>query len=543
MQSRANGLTPPASVLKRLNWPLLATLLFLAGCGGGGGGGTGFQSAPAAPAIPQDPIAPQEPATSPSESQGNAPVLSGVAMKGRIQGGIVNAYGIESLAGHFRLGTTPLAGPTRTSAEGRYRLELTLSALEPSNSADSPLVIELTADDLTTMVCDLPSGCTSEEGELLAFGDPMSLPPGFRLYAALPRIGSGEINVHLTPLTHMAYRWAEQQPDGLNPDNIRAGHQKFSELFDLPQDLLALRPLDISQIQGELARQELDQAALEYALLSAAFLSLADQGPERNLNQVLESSAQAFAAAAMQPVGGKLLDSEDIKTRLNRSAASIARSLSEELQSSPPPSGPGSVSKLVAQLEAIGMKRAPQADSDRPVQEVLEAPRITYYPFSRQLRLREEVTLNINANGSSPLGYQWRKNGVPIEGARGQHFTIAAFTQEHEGSYDCIVSNAAGSVVSPAATLTLARGALTLAWTAPSQRQDGTPLALSDIQGYQLLYGTMRDQLDQHIEIEGGHNTQYRFEHLPSDTYHFGIIAIDRAGLASPLSEVIDVQL
>jgi hypothetical protein len=64
------------------------------------------------------------------------------------------------------------------------------------------------------------------------------------------------------------------------------------------------------------------------------------------------------------------------------------------------------------------------------------------------------VTLSVVA-GSSPIQYQWRKNGSPINGATASSlvFTNAAATDS--GNYDVEVSNSHGSTISPALTFSV----------------------------------------------------------------------------------------
>ena len=61
---------------------------------------------------------------------------------------------------------------------------------------------------------------------------------------------------------------------------------------------------------------------------------------------------------------------------------------------------------------------------------------------------------------STPLTFQWRKNGVNIPGATGSSYLINNAGPADEGSYDVVVSNACSSQTSPPAVITLATFAL-----------------------------------------------------------------------------------
>jgi pectate lyase/pectin methylesterase-like acyl-CoA thioesterase len=66
-----------------------------------------------------------------------------------------------------------------------------------------------------------------------------------------------------------------------------------------------------------------------------------------------------------------------------------------------------------------------------------------------------QAQFTVTAEGSSPLGFQWRKDGVAIPGATNDTFTIAAATAGDAGNYAVTVTNVAGAVTSDPATLTV----------------------------------------------------------------------------------------
>jgi|GEM_PF-1864945 len=60
----------------------------------------------------------------------------------------------------------------------------------------------------------------------------------------------------------------------------------------------------------------------------------------------------------------------------------------------------------------------------------------------------EELTLRVNADGEGQLSYQWKKDGVAIDGA-----TDLSYTVTQQGQYTVVVTGACGSVESSAAAL------------------------------------------------------------------------------------------
>ena len=91
------------------------------------------------------------------------------------------------------------------------------------------------------------------------------------------------------------------------------------------------------------------------------------------------------------------------------------------------------------------------------------APFITTQPVSLTVAEGQPVTLSVTALGSTPLLYQWKKNGVDIPGATTATLTFATATLAANGNYSVVVSNATGSVTSSAVTLTVLANALPVA--------------------------------------------------------------------------------
>ena len=83
---------------------------------------------------------------------------------------------------------------------------------------------------------------------------------------------------------------------------------------------------------------------------------------------------------------------------------------------------------------------------------------ITVHPDPQLLIVPEQsATFTVTATGSS-LMYQWQKDGVDIAtGANSATYTIDMVAESDEGEYRCVVSNAANSVTSTAASLTVCK--------------------------------------------------------------------------------------
>ncbi|MCC6233925.1 MAG: immunoglobulin domain-containing protein, partial [Verrucomicrobiales bacterium] len=80
-------------------------------------------------------------------------------------------------------------------------------------------------------------------------------------------------------------------------------------------------------------------------------------------------------------------------------------------------------------------------------------PSIVVHPQSQTAAPEASIVLTVGANGSGPLSYQWRRNGVAIPGATGVSLNLPRLTEVDFGTYDVVVSNAAGSSTSDPASL------------------------------------------------------------------------------------------
>lgn len=83
-------------------------------------------------------------------------------------------------------------------------------------------------------------------------------------------------------------------------------------------------------------------------------------------------------------------------------------------------------------------------------------PSITSQPASQSATVGQTATFSVAASGSSPLRYQWRKNGMDILGATFSTYTTSPATMQDSGAqFTVVVSNRAGSTTSNAATITV----------------------------------------------------------------------------------------
>jgi Concanavalin A-like lectin/glucanases superfamily/Immunoglobulin domain/Immunoglobulin I-set domain len=111
----------------------------------------------------------------------------------------------------------------------------------------------------------------------------------------------------------------------------------------------------------------------------------------------------------------------------------------------------------------------------------------------------DTLTLSVDAGGTPPLSYQWRKDGTPIPGATSSIFVQANVGAGDSGNYDVVISNAQGSVTSQQANV--------------SVQPLSQPLISQDPQGRTLYPGGL---LNLNVQASGG-GLSYQWQKNGSD--------------------------
>jgi uncharacterized repeat protein (TIGR01451 family) len=86
---------------------------------------------------------------------------------------------------------------------------------------------------------------------------------------------------------------------------------------------------------------------------------------------------------------------------------------------------------------------------------VISPPTISTQPVSISPNLGASASLSVTATGGAPYTYQWQKGGTDVTGATAATLSFATLSSTDAGSYTVVVINAAGSVTSNAAILTV----------------------------------------------------------------------------------------
>src|SRR4030066_2141479 len=148
-------------------------------------------------------------------------------------------------------------------------------------------------------------------------------------------------------------------------------------------------------------------------------------------------------------------------------------------------------------------------------------PTITGQPSSATKTVGESVTFSVEASGTAPLNYQWRKNGANIFGAKSSSYTIPSVAIGDAGSYDVVVSNAYGSETSNAAILTVNKITPTITWSNPDDIVYETALSATQLNATASVPGSFLFTPAAGTVLNAGSGQDLRVDFTPSDTDNY----------------------
>ena len=527
---------------------IFALSSMLAACGSGGGESTSGSAA-------QGSVAEVSSVAQP----GKQISIQGGAIKGVIENGIVRIFSIESEAGLFRKSPTPLGDAERTDANGQFNISI------PADTTNA-IVVEITADSDTRMTCDVVNGCgVNESGSPIAFGEKFSLNSDFILEAAYSGLQDQKaLTLYVTPLTHLAVTYAKENIDGLSEDNIGVAYSLVESTLNLSPGSLQLPPPDLTKLD---AYESLSGDELQYAIMSASFLAMVNMPDWKTVDEVINSAANRFAQSGTLPGENGGVVSEVTLDDLFYQASDIASDLQMHVDNEQIivelVSVESSTEMYYQEVSSLYVDEVnpPETNESVAVTSPGESGQsggvvegsigggsasqplaISSHPGSVVVNVNGAAELSVVVDGSGAIRYQWRKDGIELEGQNGSTLKFDSVLKADAGVYDVLVSNDSGQIPSLAATLTVEDVAYTalLNWSIPVKRQDGSPLALGDIAGYVVAYGTEPENLSSQLLVDGAQSTSYPFENLdPSKTYYFKIATVDINSVQGEYSPVV----
>jgi hypothetical protein len=115
-----------------------------------------------------------------------------------------------------------------------------------------------------------------------------------------------------------------------------------------------------------------------------------------------------------------------------------------------------------------------------PAEVIVHVPiTIVQQPVESRVIEGETATFTVEAQGTEPIEYQWRFNSVEIEGGTGPVLTIPNASKANEGSYQVVMKNPAGTLVSEEIKVTVVQPVTILAQPKGATRLFGQALTLS----------------------------------------------------------------
>lgn len=87
--------------------------------------------------------------------------------------------------------------------------------------------------------------------------------------------------------------------------------------------------------------------------------------------------------------------------------------------------------------------------------EDVPPPAIAEQPSSQSSSDGENLTLAVQATGQGPFEYQWKKDGIDIEGATNESLSIDNASSSNDGNYTVVVFSSAGSTESAVASISV----------------------------------------------------------------------------------------
>jgi hypothetical protein len=358
---------------------------------------------------------------------------SGNVTKGVIKGAFISVYAIDPDSQEPNL-----AFETISDEQGNFYVDLTGLTVAP------PLLVQVTADVNTRMVCDVPMGCLDTLKNFYDFGVSMPLNEDFQLLGALVKSPSSTtlLNAHISPLSHVLVTTAMNLPKGFTKENLERADAWMSQAFGLDYALLDTTAADITK-GNQLAENNIDE--LTHGIYSASFFDLVQS----------KQWTDSLLTLNNLPVS-------ELRIRASEIAANLINDVSFDAQT----------------LYRI----ASVTDIEAYLDQANTGPVVIVQPEPQNVSLGKAFSLMVVASGKQSPTYQWYKNDVAIPNA-----TQAILASEHaensdSGDYRVRVSSGGQTRFSQLATITVVDSAAPLTIVKqpiPQTLTEGQRLSLS----------------------------------------------------------------
>jgi hypothetical protein len=163
------------------------------------------------------------------------------------------------------------------------------------------------------------------------------------------------------------------------------------------------------------------------------------------------------------------------------------------------------------------------------------APSIITQPANLTVTTGQQAFFSVEATGTAPLTYQWRKGGQNINGATSATYTIPTTVSGDAGTYSVVVTNSVNSATSNGATLTV--NAATAAPVITTQPLDQTVIAGASVTFTAAASGNPAPTFQWQkngVAIAGATASSYSIAGVTgSDATNYKVVATNSVGSAS----------
>lgn len=157
-------------------------------------------------------------------------------------------------------------------------------------------------------------------------------------------------------------------------------------------------------------------------------------------------------------------------------------------------------------------------------------PVFTLHPVDAILYDGQNFTANVNTADTTAT-FQWRKDGVNLDGQTAKSLVLNPVTAAHEGDYDCVMTNVDGSSTHPPAHFRVRMGVAPVLRTAPLALQPVAghfaSMTASAVGSPPLTYQWLKDD----VEIPGATSGSFSFSSpTPADNATYTVRATNSYG-------------
>ena len=143
----------------------------------------------------------------------------------------------------------------------------------------------------------------------------------------------------------------------------------------------------------------------------------------------------------------------------------------------------------------------------------------------------------VACGGGSGGGGDDTVSAISTDSTTTSQTTSTSSSNSSDGESTAPVTTSGNESITPE---TINTGSVSLTWTAPVARADGTPISLADIGGFYIYYGKSEDSYPNRVDLEDGAAQAVTLNDIPVGTYYMVMTTYDVDGRESGYSSVVE---